>query len=80
MIIERVYIRIEDPDYPFALGVLIPSIILNNVNKKWEKVETVSNNDVLNKQISLINFSIFLDCEKELTSIDEILGIKKELS
>ena len=35
--VERVYIRIEDP-YPFALGILSPSITVRTADNAWQVV------------------------------------------
>lgn len=67
------YLRIEDSDYPFALGLLIPSLTINSSDKNWKLADVVSNPEIMYKQISLKDFSIFFDCSKDMTSIDKIL-------
>jgi len=32
--VQRVYLRIEDP-YPFALGILIPSVTVRTADSAW---------------------------------------------
>lgn len=74
--IERVYIRIEDPDFPFALGILIPSINVESADKLWNIItKACENPSIFYKNINVLGFSIFLETQKEAARIDEILKI-----
>lgn len=70
--VERIYIRIEMPEYEFSLGVLLPSIQVSTTDKDWNVVEKVENPEILHKSIQVQNISIFLDYNKDTYSLDDI--------
>ncbi len=51
----------EDPLYPYALGVLLPSIEVTTTNKEWEPVEKVLNPEIMFKTIQVKDFQVFMD-------------------
>ena len=73
--------RIEDP-YPFALGLLIPSITLKTANETWKVNEKNANTELAFKIVRIEGFSIFMERDPEEVSIDRIIGLveKPEMS
>ena len=70
--VERIYVRIEMPEYEFSLGVLLPSIHVSTTDKEWNIVDKVSNPEILHKSIQVQNISLFLDHDSETYSLDNI--------
>jgi hypothetical protein len=70
-----VYFRIEDPDYSFALGILIPELSLATCDQNWDNIKVVKDPNNIYKQVRLQNLSVFLDRDNDLCSIDKILDI-----
>jgi hypothetical protein len=62
-------LRIEDP-YPFALGLLIPSITLKTANETWKVNEKNANTELAFKIVRIEGFSIFMERDPEEVSID----------
>ncbi len=71
------YLRIED-SYPFALGVLIPSITVETANQKWELNQKNENSELAFKVLRIEGFSIFMERDPEEAIIDKVLGVKKD--
>lgn len=72
--VERVYLRMEDPKFPFALGFLVPSIAIESADKIWNIITHVLENpSIMYKRIVVKDISIFLERDPVLSSIDEIL-------
>lgn len=73
--------RIEDP-YPFALGLLIPSITLKTANESWQANEKNTYTELAFKIVRIEGFSIFMERDPEEVSIDRIIGLtdKPEMS
>jgi hypothetical protein len=72
--IERVYLRIEDP-YPFALGILIPSVTVRTADSSWQVVQNVKKPEIAYKIIRIEDFSIFMERDAKEVSIDAILDL-----
>lgn len=71
---ERIYIRLEDPSFPFAMGILIPSIAVESADKVWNIITHVLENpSIMYKRIIVKGISIFLERDPVLSSIDEII-------
>jgi hypothetical protein len=49
--IKRIYFRLEDPDYPYAFGVLLPSIQVTTTDKDWQTVDKVTDPEIMFKSI-----------------------------
>jgi hypothetical protein len=67
-------LRIEDP-YPFALGILIPSITLQTANENWEIGKKNSNTELAFKVVRIEGFSIFMERDPDEVSINKIIGV-----
>lgn len=59
--VSRIYLRMEDPIYPYALGVLLPSIEITTTDKDWQQVEKVMNPEIMFKNIKVKDFQVFMD-------------------
>ena len=59
--IQNIYLRIEDPDYPFAMGVVLPNIKVETADKNWNRVSKALDPQIIFKTILIKNFSIFLE-------------------
>lgn len=72
--VERVYIRMEDPDMPYALGVLVPSIAVESADKIWNVITHVLENpSVMFKRVVVKDIQVFLERDPILSSIDRIV-------
>jgi Vacuolar sorting-associated protein 13, N-terminal len=74
--IERVYVRIEDP-YPFALGILIPSITVSTSDSHY-KTEGILKNDrpeIAFKVARIDGLSIFMERDLGEVNIDDLIGV-----
>ena len=71
--IERVYVRIEAPDIPFAFGFLIPYLGVGNANQIWEPIDVAEDPTYMYKPICLKNFTIFMERDSTKSSIDSYL-------
>jgi|LauGreDrversion4_2_1035121.scaffolds.fasta_scaffold38019_1 hypothetical protein len=76
--IERVYLRIED-SYPFALGILIPSITMKTADQDWKIGQKNPNTEIAFKVVRIEGFSIFMERDPDEACIDKILGTNKNL-
>jgi hypothetical protein len=70
-------LRIEDP-YPFALGLLIPSITLRTANETWKVDEKNANTELAFKIVRIEGFSIFMERDPDEVSIDRIIGLAEK--
>jgi hypothetical protein len=71
--IERAYIRIEDPEFPYALGILFHDIGVKTCDENWNVVNFLRHPEYMWKSVYLNDFSLFLDREKERCDIDRVL-------
>ena len=68
------YFRLEDPDLPFAMGVLVPTIAVESADKIWNIITHVLENpSIMYKRIIVKGVSIFIERDKTLSSIDAIV-------
>lgn len=60
--VERVYVRIEDP-YPFALGILIPSITVSTSDSRYNTQGNLKNDrpEIAFKVARIEGLSIFME-------------------
>lgn len=72
--IDRVYLRIEDP-YPFALGVLIPSISVKTADRAFNVVSHVERPEIAFKIVRIEDLSIFMERDEGEVSIDSIIRL-----
>ena len=74
--VERVYLRIEDP-YPFALGILIPSITVRTADPNYNiEGKLDSNRPEIAFKVARINgLSIFMERDEGEVKIDDIIGV-----
>ncbi|CDW72111.1 UNKNOWN [Stylonychia lemnae] len=75
--IKRIYLRMEDPEYPYALGVLLPSIQVDTTDRFWNKIDLVKDPEIMFKNIKIQDFQIFLENDKENSQIDKIIKLKE---
>ena len=74
--IDRVYLRIEDP-YPFALGVLIPSISVKTADRGFNVVSHVERPEIAFKIVRIEDLSIFMERDEGEVSIDSIIRLNE---
>lgn len=74
--VERVYVRIEDP-YPFALGILIPSITVRTADSTYNTDAKASKDrpEIAFKVARIDGLSIFMERDKGEVNIDDIIGV-----
>ena len=66
----------EDPDYPYAMGVLLPSIDVNTTDKNWKEIDKIKcDPEIMFKNISVKDFQIFLERNHVLSRIDKIIKL-----
>jgi Vacuolar sorting-associated protein 13, N-terminal len=78
--VERVYVRIEDP-YPFALGILIPSITVSTSDSNYRTDSNDLKNDrpeIAFKVARIDGLSIFMERDQGEVNIDDIIGVTTE--
>ena len=85
MSVKRVYFRIEDPLYPLAIGMLLPSLEVQTCDKSWSVVEKSADPSIMFKSIEIKDFSIFInpylnqsDTNLEMKGIDAMLDVLAE--
>ncbi len=77
--IERVYVRIEDP-YPFALGILIPSITVSTTDSHYKTDGNLKNDrpEIAFKVARIDGLSIFMERDLGEVNIDDVIGVTKD--
>ena len=73
--VERIYLRVETADVPFAFGFLIPSLVMGNADSKWHPIDVAEDPDYMYKPVSLSNFTIFLERDSVKSKIDNFVKI-----
>lgn len=73
--IERVYLRIEDP-YPFALGVLLPKVIVRTCDSSYSE-KPGSEPSIAFKVVRIEDLSIFMERDPEEVAIDRIIRVEE---
>ena len=68
------YLRIEDP-YPFALGLIIPSITVRTADRDWKVVPSKEKPEIAFKIVRIEDFSVFMERDLGEVSIDEIIDL-----
>ena len=59
--IENTYIRFEDTNLKFDIGILIPRIEVASMNKNWDLVQTVLDMAVLYKGLTIYNMDAYIN-------------------
>ena len=59
--IENIYIRFEETDLKFCMGLLIPKVEGYSVDSAWNKVEKVIQTAVLYKKMTIQDVSLFVN-------------------
>lgn len=62
--IENVYLMYEDKSFKFQIGVLLPKIEVNSINKLGELIDCVEDCSVLFKLLKVQDVSFFVNHEK----------------
>ena len=73
--IERVYLRVETADVPFAFGFLLPNFTVGNADKDWHPIDVAVNPKYMYKPVRMENFTIFLERDATKSKIDNYVKV-----
>ena len=74
--IENIYIRFEETDLKFSMGLLIPKVEGYSVDSAWNKVERVVSAAVMYKKMTIQDVSLFVNYGEKFASIDQLLALE----
>jgi hypothetical protein len=74
--IENIYVRFEETDLKFSMGLLIPRVVGYSVDSTWNKVERVIYTAVMYKKMTIEDVSLFVNYGEKFSSIDQILDLE----
>lgn len=75
--IENIYIRFEDSNLKFDIGVLIPKIETMSMSKLWEFVERVTDTTVLYKSLTIAKADAFINYGDSHQALENFLDLDR---